>query len=104
MNEIKMFIDEKAVGEGFLHDWYIHSVMDDDPPVWTEEHIAEMCGDFYIIPKESVEKLEDNEDCCVWIQKDANKYDCKTHAERYDSRVSDWHICPYCCKKIKIVE
>ena len=58
MNEaIKKFIDEQAVGEGFLQDWYQNSVLDTDPPVWTDEHIAEVCGDFYLIPKEAVEKL-----------------------------------------------
>ena len=58
MNEaIKKFIDEQAVGEGFLQDWYQNSVLDIDPPVWTDEHIAEVCGDFYLIPKEAVEKL-----------------------------------------------
>lgn len=55
--EIKKFIDEQAVDEGFLQDWYQNSVLDTDPPVWTDEHITEVCGDFYLIPKESVEKL-----------------------------------------------
>lgn len=60
MNEaIKKFIDEQAVGEGFLQDWYQNSVDDTQEPVWTDEHIAEVCGDFYLIPKEAVEKLED---------------------------------------------
>lgn len=58
MNEaIKKFIDEQSVSEGFLQDWYQASVLDTDPPVWTDEHIAEVCGDFYLIPKEAVEKL-----------------------------------------------
>lgn len=60
MNEaIKKFIDEQAVGEGFLQDWYQNSVDDTQEPVWTDEHISEVCGDFYLIPKEAVEKLED---------------------------------------------
>lgn len=58
MNEaIKKFIEDKAVGEGFLQDWYQNSVDETEDPVWTDEHIAEVCGDFYLIPKESVEKL-----------------------------------------------
>ena len=57
---IKNFIEENAVDEGFLQDWYQCSVDDRDNPVWTDEHIAEVCGDFYLIPKESVEKLSDN--------------------------------------------
>lgn len=58
MNEaIKKFIEDKAVDEGFLQDWYQNSVDNTQEPVWTDEHIAEVCGDFYLIPKESVEKL-----------------------------------------------
>ena len=57
MASIKDFIEENAVDEGFLQDWYQHSVTD-EPPVWTDEHIAEVCGDFYLIPKESVEKTD----------------------------------------------
>ena len=56
---IKKFIEENAVSEGFLGDWYQSSVDPTDNPVWTDEHIAEVCGDFYLIPKESVEKLSD---------------------------------------------
>lgn len=64
---IKNFIEEKAVDEGFLQDWYRSSVDDRDNPIWTDEHIAEVCGDFYLIPKESVEKLDD-------VAKDAAKF------------------------------
>lgn len=58
MNKILKFIEEKSVDEGFLQDWYQHSVDDTQEPIWTDEHIAEVCGDFYLIPKETVEKLE----------------------------------------------
>jgi hypothetical protein len=37
---------------GFLYDWYISSVGDEDP-VWTEDHIDELFNDFYLIPKEN---------------------------------------------------
>lgn len=57
MNDINKFIEENAVNESFLSDWYQASVMD-DPPVWTDEHITEVCEDFYLIPKEVIEKLK----------------------------------------------
>lgn len=56
MSEIKKFIEKNSVDEGFLHDWYQSSVIESDSPVWTDEHIAEVCGDFYLIPKEALEK------------------------------------------------
>ena len=54
MVDIKRFIKDNAVDEGFLQDWYQASVTD-DPPVWTDEHIAEIYGDFYLILKEVVD-------------------------------------------------
>lgn len=45
---------EKAVDEGYLYDWYIHSVTDDEP-IWTEAHIEELFNDFILIPKEEAE-------------------------------------------------
>ncbi|MCD8011620.1 MAG: hypothetical protein LUG99_00310 [Lachnospiraceae bacterium] len=42
---------ENAVDSGYLEDWYINSVSQDDEPVWTESHIEELCNDFILIPK-----------------------------------------------------
>lgn len=39
------------VDEGYLLDWYISSVSDEDEPVWTEEHIKELYNDFIVIPR-----------------------------------------------------
>lgn len=48
---------------------------------------------------------EYNNDFCEWHKvKNGNAYKCNTHAEIHDSRVLDWHVCPYCGKKIKVVE
>lgn len=48
-----MIDKKKAVDESYLLDWYISSVMDDEP-VWTEKHIEELCHDFYVIPKDTL--------------------------------------------------
>ncbi len=46
-----------------------------------------------------------SDDVCEWHRvKIGNAYKCNTHAEIYDSRVLDWCKCPYCGKKIKVVE
>ncbi len=44
---------EAAMDYGSLFDWYISSVSDDNPPVWTGEHIEELLKDFLVIPKET---------------------------------------------------
>lgn len=50
------FIDvDNSWGKGILYDWYIHSVSPMDKPQWTEEHIEELCNDFYVIPKETIQ-------------------------------------------------
>mgnify|MGYP004666438161 CR=1 FL=1 len=49
------FIKDNAVDEGYLQDWYQNSVLETDIPVWTDEHIAEVYGDFYLIPREIVD-------------------------------------------------
>lgn len=57
-DKTKEFIKENAVDEGFLQDWYQNFVLETDTPVWTDEHIAEMVGDFYLIPREVVDGRE----------------------------------------------
>lgn len=46
---------------GTLMDWYMNSVDNTIPPIWTGEHLEELLEDFYLIPKDS--KLVDND---VW--------------------------------------
>lgn len=58
MSDIKKFIEENAVDEGFLQDWYQSSVAEDP---WPDEHISEVCGDFYLIPREVVDNLKEEE-------------------------------------------
>lgn len=46
-----------------------------------------------------------DDDVCEWHKvKNGNAYKCNTHAEIHDSRVLDWCKCPYCGKKIKVVD
>lgn len=48
------YIDKnEAVDEGYLQDWYISSVSEDDEPVWTDAHIEELANDFIVIPKDT---------------------------------------------------
>lgn len=45
-------LKEKEWKETDLVQWYIGSV-DESPPIWTEEHIKELCRDFILIKRES---------------------------------------------------
>lgn len=58
MDKIQKFIEENAVDKGFLQNWYQDSVIDTDTPVWTDEHISEVYGDFYLIPREVIDRLQ----------------------------------------------
>lgn len=42
---------EEIIDSGYLEDWYINSIDDTIPPIWTTEHIEELLNDFYVIPK-----------------------------------------------------
>ena len=53
----QIVVEKIAVDEAYLYDWYIASV-DDSCPVWTEEHISELCRDFVVIPKQLLPVLE----------------------------------------------
>lgn len=55
---LKADIADKSVDEGYLNDWYISSVTDDDPK-WTEAHIKELVNDFYLIPKQESKNATD---------------------------------------------
>ena len=45
------WIEENSVSEGYLSDWYISSVDNAETPIWTDEHIEELCHDFWLVPK-----------------------------------------------------
>ena len=51
----KKIIKDNSVDEGYLQSWYQSSVLETDTPVWTDEHIEEMVGDFYLIPREVID-------------------------------------------------
>ena len=61
-----------------------------------------------IVSKNAIEIVKQggvSDDVCEWHKvKNGNAYKCNTHAEIHDSRVLDWCKCPYCGKKIKVVE
>ena len=73
------YIDKsEAVDEGYLQDWYISSVSEDDEPVWTEAHIEELAKDFIIIPKDTpgsdVVPVVRCKDCEHWGTRKADGY------------------------------
>ena len=87
------YIDKsEAVDEGYLQDWYISSVSEDDEPVWTEAHIEELANDFIVIPKDTPVADVAPVVHAYWIyQKPYDEYtwrpyicsSCKTHGGKH---------------------
>lgn len=49
----RTIVENLAWDESTVDDWYLHSIANDsESHVWTEEHIHELCKDFYLIPKQ----------------------------------------------------
>ena len=65
-------------------------------------------GSHKVIIKEAIEIVKQggiSSDVCEWHKvKNGNAYKCNTHEEIHDTRVLDWCRCPYCGKKIEVVE
>ena len=66
--------------------------------------------DYYIKKSEAIEIVkqsgvsDDTDNVCKWYKVNGNACKCYTHAEIYDSRVIDWCVCPYCGRKIRLVD
>lgn len=56
----KDWLENNCADEGLLQDWYQSSV-DESNPVWTDEHISELMNDFYVIPKDNISEVYENE-------------------------------------------
>lgn len=54
----RRFLDKETHDEGDLAEWYIHSVSQDDPPVWTKEHLKELVQDYWLIPRPMDERFK----------------------------------------------
>lgn len=98
---------ENAVDEGYLQNWYQDSIDEKTEPIWTDEHIYEVCKDFYLIPKndEKDEIHEETNEVCEWTKEVPNVYsNCRFgHDEIDDNDVSYFEFCPYCSREIKIL-
>ena len=56
----KDWLENNCADESLLQDWYQSSV-DESNPVWTDEHISELMNDFYLIPKDNISEVYENE-------------------------------------------
>ena len=64
-----------------------------------------MLMEIYMDKDDIILRKYEDDDACEWHKvKNGNAYKSNTHAEIYDLRVLDWCKCPYCGKKIKVVE
>lgn len=84
-----------GVGYGYLANWYISSVSDEDKPVWTDEHIEELLGDFVLIPRISgnIEPVHwVKEECGIWSCSRCGKSALLNGGEEYELST----FCPHC--------
>lgn len=44
-------LEELSWTAGNLMEWYQASIDNTEEPIWTDEHIEEVCNDFYLIPR-----------------------------------------------------
>lgn len=94
MSDMRLIDANKQVDEGFLQDWYIHSVLDTDEPKWTDEHISELCNDFVIIPKESAKTAYDVDKVVEEIKANAQTMaEAKISDQPESYKGSDWSWC-----------
>lgn len=78
----KLYVDiDKAVGLGYLSDWYQNSIDDTIAPIWTDEHLMELLNDFLVIPNDTptAEFKEVKRGQWVECSNELNKYcsECK---------------------------
>ena len=71
----------------------------------TDRYVAGVCDtNKKAIQIVSEVEAEYENDVCEWERIAINTYSNRTHDEIYGSRVLDWCACPYCGKKVKVVE
>lgn len=44
-------VKDLAVERGYSKDWYQQSIDETQEPIWTDAHLDELYGDFYLIPR-----------------------------------------------------
>lgn len=84
-----------------LTDWYISSV-DSNPPVWTDEHIAELLNDFYVIPKDTLTADVAPVHLGHWITTDNNTFKCSNcgYEFEHEGYKHYFNYCPCCGAKM----
>lgn len=97
------YIDkDAAVGEGYLQDWYIESVVGGAEPVWTEAHIEELANDFIVIPKDTpaadVAPVVHGHWISEYIGYGVTRYRCSRCGVIIgESEIDDFGHSKYCC-------
>ena len=100
MNE-KRYIDlDKAVDIGYLGDWYQSSIDTTVPPIWTDEHLEELCNDFIIIPNNVIPATEEENERLLRQAKS----EALIHASSKFAGHSDYHGDTILCQLICLAE
>ncbi len=100
-------VESEAMDESTLDCWYCASV-DDSPPIWTPEHIEELCRDFYVIPNDVCAADVRPERYGNWVIEERGKprngstYIVKicSVCEFTQHILAEWNYCPNCGAKM----
>lgn len=98
----KKYIDlDTAVDIGYLGDWYQSSIDTTVPPVWTDEHLEELCKDFIVIPKDTAPIIIKEPKQGKWISS-VNKNNFYVEICSECGYIEEWNLetdrnfCPNC--------
>ena len=99
------YVDTSAAwDEGALQDWYMNSIDDTIPPIWTEEHISELRNDFFVIPKEAPAADVRPERHGEWVHLGGDEWGCSCcgyviYTEgNWEHPMSETRCNNFCCK------
>lgn len=100
------YVDTSAAwDEGTLQDWYLSSIDNTIPPIWTEEHISELCNDFIVIPKEApaADVRPERYARYDWEDENSDYASCSCCSFQVERPLfNDFNYCPYCGAKLDV--
>ena len=82
-----------STGEAYEYNdlacWYQNSIVETQPPIWTDEHLEELLNDFYIIPKDTLTADVVPKSEVERLQEEADRYKRYFFRHDYDEMIAE---------------